>query len=557
MNVERVVVPVEEALQMTPEEKWNFILDMYGLRGREDLLRKSKRDEEWAELGLRDLFFMTVVILGYGRATLTGLHYEMCEFIEQGAERSRQGEEWHGLVEVPREHFKTTFCVIGRGLQRIAEDPDKCQLITSAVHRQARDTSTAMKWHIEHNGIYQRLYPYIVPDRDQFTGEAWRVESRKRSRTPRREPTVMSIGVGGTGESYHFDWISQDDLVTRRNSESRLVQDGVVDFYQQNQALLNKGGEEITTGTRFNDYDLYGWMRSEENKTRIEIFHREVEQQVDEGSERMYFIFPDEWDPERLAEKRSKMRLTTFYCQYYNNPLPDELIKFGEDYFTHYRELPDNICYTIGWDPSPGMGGDKSALVVVAYNDVGDFYVEEALTGMWREQEQIKGADELNQKYHAVLTLVETYGYAKTILTSVATFQEEQASIRGAEAYWMIEGEGGDKRSKPHRVLTLLQPLYERRRIKHHVSLKGSELEYQLNRFGVAEADDLPDALYYAILAAAKSGYIGPADQPKPPPQTPSEKLRAGIELTADERITVGPTIETRGAYDRKRERIW
>ena len=557
--IERIVVPHEEAVLMSPADKWDFVLNMYGLLGRHELLHKSQRDDEWAELGLKDLFFMTVVILGYGRATLTGLHYDMCSFIEEGAEQSRQGIEWHGLVEVPREHFKTTFCVIGRGLQRIAEEPDKCQLITSATDTLAKATSAAMRWHIEHNGIYKRLYPYVVPDRNQFTGGAWRVKSRKRIRTPRREPTVMTIGVGGTGESFHFDWISQDDLVTRVNSESRTMQDGVKAFYQANQALLNEGGEEITTGTRFCDYDLYGWMRSDKSQTGIKKFHRKVEQEeeLEDGSKRRYFIFPEEWNDVRLNEKRTKMSLSTFYCQYFNNPMPDELVKFNADFFKYYSKLPEDTCCTIGWDQSTGLGADNSALVVVAYDDAGNFYVHEALDGLWTEEEQIELVDDLNQKYHPMLTLVETYGSQKSVLTAVDVFQEEHAKVRGSESYWMIDGEGGDKRSKANRIVTLLQPLYARGKVQHHNSLKSGELEYQLNRFGVAESDHLADALYYAVLAAARSGYVGPADQPKPEPVTPSEKLRAGIALSADEKITVGPTIDTLDAYGASEERVW
>lgn len=558
--IERIVVPPEEAVLMSPEDKFAFVLDMYGLKRRDELERKSQKDEEWAELGLKDLFFMTVVILGYGRATLTGLHYDMCSFIEDGAEQSRQGIEWHGLVEVPREHFKTTFCVIGRGLQRIAEDPDKCQLITSATDTLAKATSAAMRWHIEHNGIYQRLYPYVVPDRNQFTGGAWRVQSRKRVRTPRREPTVMTIGVGGTGESFHFDWISQDDLVTRVNSESRTMQEGVKAFYQANQALLNEGGEEITTGTRFCDYDLYGWMRSDKSQTGVNLFHRKVEQEeeLEDGSKKTYFIFPEEWDDVRLNEKRTKMSLSTFYCQYFNNPMPDELVKFDSDFFKYYSKLPDDTCFVIGWDPSTGLGADNSAMVVVAYDDVGNFYVHEIMDGLWTEDKQIVMADTLNQKYHPILTMTETYGYQKSILSAVDVFQEEQAEDRGWDSYWMLEGEGGDKRSKPNRILTMLQPLYARGKISHHKDIKGSELEYQLNRFGVASDDHLADALYYAVLAATRSGYVGPADQPKPPPVTPHDKLMAGVELSADERITIGPTTETDAAYDRRSpERIW
>ena len=750
---------------------------------------------------------MTTVILGYARPTLTGLHYDVCDFIEEGSEKAAAGEEWHGLLLLPREHFKTTFSM-ARALQFIAQDPNKCQLILSAVNKQAKATTAVLKATIENNAIFQKLYPYVVPDRRQWRGDEFNVMPYKMSlgeRATRRDPTVMSVGLGGTSESFHFDRIAVDDPSTKKNSESRTLANKVIAGYQLAQPLLNRGGEELITATRFADYDVVGWIEGAENETTVEVFQRKavIEEELDAaGNEtgKRIFIFPDEWNEERLRQKKANMQVKAFYCspagssvlmadfstkpiedvavgdsvlgferkgrekgkyvsskvvargqrqafvqkidlqsgnavyctpdhrwytgyynakgkaaysqagtkspklrslipgpepieaipeehipiamwlggmfdgegslhstgvsisqseehnpdvvarirlalrtlgfewseyvvdknkretlsfyikgggrditkflqwckparikqllehlqkhppliagqsqkdkieaiditgyedvysiqtetgnyiasgylsancQYHNKTMPDELMQFKEEFFTYYDELPDNICYYIGWDPSPGMGGDKPAIIAGGLDVDGNIYISHAITKMMREQQQIVTIAELNAELRPVTTYMEAYGFAKSVIANVEDYQEDTG------IYWRIDGLSSSKQSKESRVIGLLQPMYEKGKIKHHKTLKGSELEYQLMHFGVAIADDLPDALYCMVMASLDNGYWGPKELANADPRTPEEKLLAGKDLSAEERLVFAPTVATEDAYSRLRE---
>ncbi len=472
--------------------------------------------------------------------------------IERGAAQAAAGVEWHGLLLLPREHFKTTFS-IARALQFIAQDPNKCQLILSAVSKQAKATSAVIKATIESNAIFQKLYPYVLPDRKKWRGDEFNVLPYKMSlgeRAIRRDPSVMSVGIGGTSESFHFDRIAVDDPSGKQNSATRVLANKVIEGYQLAQPLLNRGGEELITATRFKDYDVVGWMESPENATTVEVFKRKsiLEDELDdEGNEtgKRTFIFPDEWDEIRLAQKRANMSLQSYYCQYYNITMPDELMQFKNEFFSYYDELPDNICCYIGWDPSPGMGGDKPAIIAGGLDADGNIYIIHAITKMMREQQQIVVVAELNDELRPVTTYMEAYGFAKSVIANVEAYQEETGT------YWRIDGLSSSKQSKESRVIGLLQPMYEKGKIFHHRRLKGGELEYQLMHFGVAVADDLPDALYCMVMASLDNGYWGPKELANNDPRTPEEKLLAGIDLSAEERLVFAPTVETEDAFGR------
>ena len=159
--------------------------------------------------------------------------------------------------------------------------------------------------------------------------------------------------------------------------------------------------------------------------------------------------------------------------------------------------------------------------------------------------------DWLNLKYGPLATRIETYGPQKAILGSIWTYLEEKGRN------WVVEPGDGSQASKPVRIISLLQPLYERRRIKHHISLKGGQLERQLLRFGVMSADDLPDALYNMVMSAQDGGYAG-ASPMHHEPKTVKEKLEMGVELSVDERAHSAPTVKTMANYGRKlKERSW
>jgi len=526
-------------------------MEMYGLTQRSDLLEVSDSElDGWAELGLRDLFFFTVVICPWSRATLTGFHYDMCEFIEGGSQTYRDGGTWHGKNEVPREHFKTTFAE-ALILQAIAEDPSKCNLITSAVSGQAIATAEVIKSQLEHNKLYQRLYPYVVPDKSKWTGTTFRVIDRRypESGQARREATVQCVSAGGTPESFHFDRQLHDDLVTAKNSGTPREIEKIIGFWQECQALLNSPGFDLTNGTRYADDDLYGYMESDACELDIDVFHRAVkEEEMDEDGQptgKTYFIFPEEWNEERLEERRRLMSTKIYFANYFNDVLPVELQRFKEEFFEYFNEIPEGLCMFIGCDPSTGMGLDPCGIVVGGMDEEETIYLLEGITEMLREHEIILELDRLNLQYMPLATRIESYGPQKAILGSVEVFQKETGHV------WPIEPGDGSKESKAVRVISTLQPLYERHRIKHHVSLKGSELERQLLRFGVMSADDLPDALYNMVQCARDNGYVGSSGTRKEP-ETPREKLDAKVPLSADEKMAFGVSVATMDAYNNR-----
>ena len=542
---EKKPVPIQAALDMTQMERWDWIAETYSLGSKIDLQGRLSKDEldRLAWLGLNDLFFMCTVICGYNKFGLTGLHFDLCAFLDGGARAVEAGDEWHGMVNLPREHYKTTAS-IARSVQRVATDPDACQLIASATLGQAHATSKAIRKTIENNEIFRRLYPYVIPDPEDWSAGQFSVLPRNRNLPERRESTVMSRSVGSSLEGYHFEALTSDDLVTKKNYNSDPGRVEVKEFYQHVQALLNKGGEEVINGTRFGDDDLYGWMMGEENETDIHVLFRAV-QFKDENGE-MQFEFPEEWDDKRLAGKVALMGPTNVSCQYFNDPLPLENRKFTEDSFRYRKHQPKDMTFYCGIDPTTGEGEDDCGIVVGGVSEDGTTTIVDELTDRWGPTAMIEQVAMLNEEYMFAEVRVETYGFQKTLIAAFEEWQEENGIV------FPVVGESASKASKIVRIVNTVQPLYDRGRVYHMPHLRGGKLEWQLQRLGATKVNHLADALYNLLLSTVDMGYQGEGTCETKEPASVGERLAAGLPVSNDELAAYGPGVAEHSMMVRK-----
>lgn len=181
-------------------------------------------DATWQKMrdkGLRDLYYFSSVILGYGpRVPMTeAAHKLMCKIVERKTGIPALDDAWVLKEEMPRGTGKTTIVTQGRILQRICQEPNISILLVNEKEQTAKDILSEIKHQIMYNQLLRSLYPEIIPD--DFKETAWSATRIVTKRThARKEPTVFVIGVGGTVIGMHPDEIFVDDMLSREAMES-------------------------------------------------------------------------------------------------------------------------------------------------------------------------------------------------------------------------------------------------------------------------------------------------------------------------------------------------
>jgi hypothetical protein len=332
-------------------------------------LNFEQGDETWQRLrdrGLKDLYFFNNIILGYGDKVpmRPRTHYLMCRFLERNTGIEQIDSAPIQKLLVPREVGKSTLGTQGRTIQLLCRNPNTSILICNEKQDNANEFLASIKWQFENNELFRALYPEIIPE--DTNAIRWRTDSIHIKRdTGRKEPSVFTVGVGGTVTGMHPDGIIVDDMISREAAEnarvgSRHIMEQANRWTHTLDPLLNTNFDDpfpwiLFIGTRwwYNDcYDhideAWGYGQQQRNfrvtvtfpedgtkhSTTLSrvgdlaIFKRSA---IEEGRS----IFPEKWDLEELAKKR--LRDPVFFaCNYQNEPTDDVTADFKEQWIVYY-----------------------------------------------------------------------------------------------------------------------------------------------------------------------------------------------------------------------------
>lgn len=188
-----------------------------------DDLKIVQGSPEWTKLRERflgDLYWAASTVLNYAdRVPLVPhAHQLLCRFVERKTGSPLLDEAHYRQIELARGWGKTTL-VIARIIQRICGDANIAILIANEKEQTARDFLHEIKTHFETNEFLRALFPEIIPP--EFRDTTWSAGRIIVNRTTgRKEPTVSTIGVGGTVIGLHFDIIVVDDAISREAMEN-------------------------------------------------------------------------------------------------------------------------------------------------------------------------------------------------------------------------------------------------------------------------------------------------------------------------------------------------
>ena len=505
-------------------------------------------DETWKrirEKGLKDLYYFSSVILGYGtRVPMTREAHElMCKVVERKTGIKAIDDAWVLKEEMPRGTGKTTIVTQGRILQRICQEPDISILLVNEKEQTAKDILAEIKQQILNNQLLRSLYPEIIPDEIRET--SWSATRIVTKRThPRKEPTVFVIGVNGTVIGMHPDEIFVDDMLSREAMESARA-GSVVDMmgqinrwiHQLVPLLSGHPRRRITfIGTRWWHNDSYehieesfGYGQEPQHymlKTKLDsgevqrlpcyrvgdivVFRRAA---IEDGQPAFASLGEDKYGLEALAKLRMQDP-ELFAANYLNSPSDELTATFKESWLRYYDWTDDASGDLLSFTDLAGKRRTCSvpSLDVLAFVDPGGFGKNRGgdrarpaivVTGSTQDGlhlllDVFSERATYVQAIQALVGLVHRYRVRKVFVEFSAQqlvfIDQVKLALRKAGLNTIVEDVPTGNKNKDDRILALEEP-FQRATIYIGRGAKFLEFKAQYSQFPKSARKDVMDAL--------------------------------------------------------------
>jgi hypothetical protein len=518
------------------------ILERFGLSSSQKWWESGWDDQEkWREKCKRDLYFLSTVVLGCSRFSTdpmegplgeNGLscNEELCLMLTEG--------DWDGknrlMVIQPRDAHKTTT-LHNYLIQRILQNPSVTILLEGATLKdQVLPALTDIKHQFENNDILRALFPEIRPMKGAWTGKEITV-SRKYHR---KEPTIRGTAVGLQPEGGHYDIICPDDLVTNDNCMTRDKQQKVITWFTQLAPLLNPEGIIVGAGTRYGDYDLYGWMQRETRDlwhfiTRAACYDDDGFPSLDLDTG--HLLFPQKLTRSYLRAKKLEMGVQDFSSQYLNDPVPSALAEIKEEWIeASWANPPDDLEMTVygAMDPATGTGQDSSAVAAVGIDSTATLWIRDVRGGKWQTRENVDQFLELLKEWDPMHSVFEAIGVGAP-LEQLIVEKMEQLGL-----FFSVEFVKSWDKNLENMARTVMIPRFQAGKVKIAPHLKNSPLFDQILRFPKAQHDDWLAAVTMAAWTAAQFGHMDMKNEGETAPaeeeNAPREPIEPGVEIEED-----------------------
>ena len=280
--------------------------------------------------------------------------------------RSLECDHLHDVIEMPRDHFKSTIAGEGMPMWRVLplatqdidlflqlgysdefirhmlamHDCTKRNLLVSENITNAAKLGSKIRRHYESNDIYRTLFPETLPtSAERWTDFSLQVRSPQGA-SPHGEGTFDFIGVGGASQSRHYNgMIIEDDLVGKKAVESVSVMEKTIEYHKLVSALFDQPdpdheGDELVIGNRWGYRDLNSHIREHEHfrfQTHSALGGCCASHPQDTA------IFPERFSVEKLLALKQRFGNYSFSCQFLNNPCAPEDAEFNESDINWYE----------------------------------------------------------------------------------------------------------------------------------------------------------------------------------------------------------------------------
>jgi hypothetical protein len=317
------------------------------------------------------------------------------------------------ILQAPRGHGKSVNVAI-RVLWELGRAPWLRVILVSSTASLGIKLLGMMKNNIEHNEDMHRAFPHLAKINFE-TYDATRVQISGRRGT-KKDYSIQSIGVLGSLLGTRADLVILDDVVDLRNSSTPGQRDKIVDWHDTTLApLLSKDAREWIIGTPWDKYDFYHVMEERGVKTLKYI----VEDSPDMTGTGNY-LWPGQWDAERLRECKGIMTGWRFYQQYYMQDASPDTSPFSIDSlrdcyvdagrFRNIGAVPDGYQFIHGMDLGikQKKTSDLSAIVTIATDGIRKVIVD-TRSGKWNLGEKKAMIEAVHRLYGGIF-VVEDVG---------------------------------------------------------------------------------------------------------------------------------------------------
>ena len=327
----------------------------------------------------------------YGSTTPAPFHSELFDLL-YGKHRV--------IIAAPRAHAKSTICSFAYPIWAAISESKHEIIIVS------KTASLAEKWLDKiQNELLQN--EQIRNTFGNQRGSPWRADHIRL----KNGVEIYAKGSGFQIRGYRPSALILDDLEDEDSIRSETQTINLEDWF--NSSLINvldkgKDNQLVMIGNfigpscvlkklvdRVEDGDLPGW--------ESRVWHARVEAPV----------WSDKWSSEALAERRQEIGSVKFASEYENDPHPEGVTLFREEWLRYYEKLPPRLNVFIAVDTADSMKkrADYSVIMAGASDENNNLYVLAYERGQYSPEGFWNALFKMHQHYHPISMGVEAHTF--------------------------------------------------------------------------------------------------------------------------------------------------
>ena len=329
--------------------------------------------------------------------------------------QGRHHIEWHRLCDAHDrlvlwsavEHGKTSSIAVGRALWAMARDPSTRVLCVSNTKDQAKKILSSVSQYIERSTMLRQMFPHMRP------GAKWREDAIEIARpTFAKDPTFQAVGMHGNVQGARTDLLILDDILDYENTLTPHARADAVAWVEAAcLSRLTDNGRVILVGTAWNPEDAMHVFGAREG-----WIQRKFPAIDANGS----FLWPEVWNPERIAVKRRDFGPLEFARQILCEARDDSAARFKREWLelckrngqgerpVHRLDFVPRGCrvYTgVDLAVARHAAADLTAMVTVLVRPNEDRELLNVESGRWGADEIIRRIINAHRDYQAIMVV--------------------------------------------------------------------------------------------------------------------------------------------------------
>jgi predicted phage terminase large subunit-like protein len=465
-------------------------------------------------------------------------HAPVCNFFVQKnpSKKMEEQEEHDGIRErlllYPRGAFKSTLDVIDC-VQWFINFPNIRILILAAEN----DLSASFIGELKNYFFvpkeakptnFQVLFPqWTLTSTTEGAADEFICPCRVVGDEKKKDPSAWAKSILSNLPGWHCDLMKIDDAVNDKNTATPILITKVIKKVNFAESLIDPGGYKDLLGTPYAGSDLYN-AAVEASKNpgdlkklvtparwlRPESLHKDERDCVPNDYE-LLFEF-DKTGRKRLThsflDKKKAKDFSIYSSQYMLNPSGTRKVKFSLELLMQrtiaYDQIPHDLKYYVFWDFAYGANtsNDYSVGAVVGMDKENRGYLVELFRDHYLDSDLAREIVASYQKYQPRLVCIENSNGAQFLEQTIRRYADEAGTTYIPLDFFKADRSLNAKASR----INALQPYLLNGQLFFSV-VAGSldELYNEFKNFGVAQHDDIPDAISF-WLRVIPSGVPSP-----------------------------------------------